>query len=159
MKCKECASCKKGWFKSSPDDYVCIGVKTPFVINDVDAECTEYPEYRDKDVTTERLEAIKNAIHCTKVGADLAVCEDCNLYPCDHTQVSDLSITIIEALEKQIPKKPIYVDTRFRNHGKSIASGASLDKCYKCPNCWSHIFHVFDSETYCEHCGQKLDWE
>lgn len=64
-----------------------------------------------------------------------------------------------EALEKQIPKKPIYVDTRFRHHGRSIADGSSLAKCYKCPNCSMHIFHVFDSEVYCKYCGQALDWE
>ena len=38
MKCKDCASCKKGWFKSSPDEYVCIGVKNPFVINDINVD-------------------------------------------------------------------------------------------------------------------------
>ena len=65
----------------------------------------------------------------------------------------------VEALEKSMPKKPTYVDTRFRYHGRSIAAGSSLDKCYKCPNCWSHIFHVFDSDVYCSHCGQLLDWE
>lgn len=70
---------------------------------------------------------------------------------------SDMA-NVIKALEKQIPKKPTYVDTRFRNHGKSIADGVSLSKCYKCPNCNSHIFHVFDSEIYCTHCGQALDW-
>lgn len=66
---------------------------------------------------------------------------------------------ILEALDKQTPKKPIYVDTRFRNHGRHISCGSSLDKCYKCPTCWSHIFHVWDSEKYCVHCGQALDWE
>lgn len=64
----------------------------------------------------------------------------------------------IEALEKQTPKKPEYVDTRFRNCGKHIKDGVSLDKCYKCPNCNSHIFHVFSSEIFCVHCGQALDW-
>jgi hypothetical protein len=42
MKCKDCRSCKKGWFKSEPDQYVCIGVKHPFVISDINKECTEY---------------------------------------------------------------------------------------------------------------------
>lgn len=64
----------------------------------------------------------------------------------------------IEALEKQIPKRPAYVDTRFRIHGKNISDGVSLSKCYKCPNCTLHIFHVFDSETHCKFCGQALDW-
>lgn len=65
----------------------------------------------------------------------------------------------IEALERSVPKKPTYVDTRFRNHGKSVEAGSSLDRCYKCPNCWSHIFRVFDSDVHCKHCGQLLDWE
>ena len=64
----------------------------------------------------------------------------------------------LEALEKQIPKKPQYVDTRFRHHGRKISEGSSLDKCYKCPNCNSHIFHIFDSEKCCKYCGQALDW-
>ena len=64
----------------------------------------------------------------------------------------------LNALEKQIPKKPQYVDTRFRHHGRGISDGSSLDKCYKCPNCNSHIFHVFDSEKCCIYCGQALDW-
>ena len=65
---------------------------------------------------------------------------------------------IISAIQKQIPKKPEFVDIRFRNHGRSVADGVSLSKCYKCPSCWSHIFHVWDSEKYCVHCGQALDW-
>lgn len=44
MKCCECSACRKGWFESQPDSYVCIGVLEPFIISDVNAECTEYPE-------------------------------------------------------------------------------------------------------------------
>lgn len=76
--------------------------------------------------------------------------------------VSDCTVlnkkAILDAIEKQIPKKPTFVDTRFRNHGRSVADGVSICKCYKCPTCWSHIFHVWDSEKYCVHCGQALDW-
>lgn len=50
MKCKDCKACKKGWFSSDPDNYVCIGVKEPFVINDVNAHCTEYEDIRDMTV-------------------------------------------------------------------------------------------------------------
>ena len=42
MKCRNCTSCAKGWFSSRPSKYVCIGVKEPFVINDINQECTEY---------------------------------------------------------------------------------------------------------------------
>lgn len=65
--------------------------------------------------------------------------------------------TAIEALEKQIPKKPDFVDIRFRNHGRNISDGCSLSKCYKCPNCNLHIFNVFNEEC-CNHCGQAIDW-
>ena len=49
MKCKDC-DCRsyKGFFESKPDAYVCLGVKEPFIIDDIDAECTEYPE-KNKD--------------------------------------------------------------------------------------------------------------
>lgn len=46
MKCRECDACRKGWFK--PDEYVCIGVPEPFVIKDINVECTEYEEKRNK---------------------------------------------------------------------------------------------------------------
>ena len=49
MKCKDCDACYKGYFKSKPDDYVCIGVYEPFVISNIDNECTEYPEKNKKN--------------------------------------------------------------------------------------------------------------
>lgn len=48
MKCKECDCCKKGFFKSKPDAYVCTGVLEPFVIENINVECTEYEERRNK---------------------------------------------------------------------------------------------------------------
>lgn len=44
MKCKNCDACKLGFFESKPNEYVCIGVKNPFVIDDINHNCTEYPE-------------------------------------------------------------------------------------------------------------------
>lgn len=57
MKCKDCGSCEKGWFPSRPYDYVCIGVKYPFVIDDIDVECTEY---EDKHNMTAKEYVCKN---------------------------------------------------------------------------------------------------
>ena len=63
MKCRECSACNKGWFKSKPNDYVCTGVKEPFVINDINVECTEYPEKRRKNKCLE---------DCLVIGVDLS---------------------------------------------------------------------------------------
>ncbi len=63
-----------------------------------------------------------------------------------------------EVVEKQTAKKPEFVDTRFMNNGKYISDGCQLQKCYKCPNCNQHIFHVWDDEMYCKYCGQHIDW-
>ena len=43
LNCRDCNCAKKGYFKSKPDAYVCIGVKVPFVISDYEnAKCTVY---------------------------------------------------------------------------------------------------------------------
>lgn len=92
---------------------------------------------------------------------DKKVFGEINKYFRDDTDVTEyvLNPTVIKnALMKQIPQKPIFVDTRFRNHGRHISDGVSLCKCYKCPNCSSHIFHVWDDDIYCPCCGQLLDW-
>lgn len=146
MRCIECSCCKKGWFPSRPDAHVCIGTPEPFVIDNVHAKYTEYNYWEDGNETL----SIADAISHFKYGVTHDIFKE---------PVTTYAKMAIEALEKQIPKKPIYVDTRFRNHGRSIADGSSLDKCYKCPNCQSHIFHVFDSEAHCKYCGQLLDWE
>lgn len=52
MKCKDCNCCKMGWFESKPKAYVCTGVKEPFVISDINVECTEYPENRNPCIST-----------------------------------------------------------------------------------------------------------
>ena len=49
MKCKNCSACHKGYFKSKPDDYVCTGVCEPFVIRNINNECTEYKEKNKKN--------------------------------------------------------------------------------------------------------------
>lgn len=59
MKCRECDACEKGWFESRPNDYVCIGVKHPFVIKDINAECTEY-EYKSTTRGTTNADRIRS---------------------------------------------------------------------------------------------------
>lgn len=70
--------------------------------------------------------------HCCEWDKSLRHCDSC---PTD---------TAKKALEKQIPKKPIYVgDTDIFD--------------YVCPTCGQLVYELFD--FYCSQCGQKLtDW-
>ena len=58
----------------------------------------------------------------------------------------------IDALEKQIPKKPDLEGDGYDENGNLI-----YDTGY-CPNC-RHIFEVYyDATRHCPVCGQALDW-
>lgn len=98
----------------------------------------------------EELKMLKNAIHCMKMGAELAVCEDCSLYPCDHTDVADLARVAIKALEKQIPKK--------HHHTKvvEVHDDARISVCPHCLNCI--ITNAEEFPRFCTWCGQAIDW-
>lgn len=59
----------------------------------------------------------------------------------------------IEALEKQIPKKP------------KTKKESEYSYCYDCANCGGYIISKIDGEwiagrrkKYCDHCGQAIDW-
>lgn len=61
-------------------------------------------------------------------------------------------IVAIEALEKQIPKKP-YIQQDDRSND-----------CMECPSCDSFIGYEYDCRdehyqiNYCPNCGQAIDW-
>ena len=131
MKCKDCSACRKGWFSSKPNEYVCIGVKEPFVISDIEHECTEYPERRDKI-------SIEGAIAHFKYG----ITHDIFSEP-----VTSYAKMAVEALEKQILKKP-------KGDYGSVPH-------YRCPTCNKGVVMYEDSYKFpcCYWCGQKLDWE
>ena len=73
MKCKECSCCHQGWFASRPYDYVCTGVRHPFVINNINVECTEYEDRREQKPEEETFDR-KTAL---RVLQDLSK----NMYP------------------------------------------------------------------------------
>ncbi|MBQ0097359.1 MAG: hypothetical protein KBS62_00265 [Oscillospiraceae bacterium] len=52
---------------------------------------------------------------------------------------------IIEILQKQIPKKPIYKLKACEN------------EYYDCPTCHQYLWSDF-KQRRCQHCGQALDW-
>ena len=63
-------------------------------------------------------------------------------YPLDYAVAI---ATAIEALEKQIPKKP-------------ISLGEDIDRDVgQCPNC-KDIIDTYEDYKYCSDCGQAIDW-
>ena len=54
---------------------------------------------------------------------------------------------ILNALEKQIPKKPIFKDN----------DGIRYTDSYRCPTCGG-AFSGTGIANYCYHCGQVIDW-
>ena len=83
---------------------------------------------------------------------------DCNrdCANCDIVQnVEDLNNAYdvaINALERQIPKKPTPID--YEKYMDTVKNALFLKGAYWCPNC----NHVVKCGTYCSDCGQKLDW-
>lgn len=78
---------------------------------------------------------LEEAISCLK--ADKEYLKDHNI--CDGEEID----AAIEALEKQIPKKPIMIKDTAETY-------------YICSECEMEV-DKFD-DNYCSDCGQKLDW-
>ena len=61
----------------------------------------------------------------------------------------------INALEKQIPKKPYIQQVEIEDYDRD---------CMECPSCDSFLGYETDckeehyQDNYCPNCGQKLDW-
>lgn len=65
-------------------------------------------------------------------------------------EITNRYIAMIEALEKQIPKKPYIEEHDYGN-------------AYVCTICETFIHYVDDDEEhlrfdYCPNCGQKIEW-
>lgn len=70
-------------------------------------------------------------------------------------EMAEVRDTAIEALEKQIPKKPINVQDCYipetYDYDYSVAN---------CPNCrGAFSFDEYHRPLYCDKCGQKLSFE
>ena len=59
----------------------------------------------------------------------------------------------IEALEKQLPKKPTYEGDGYASDGTFI-----WDE-WLCAHCGSRYEVDYDDYGYCPNCGQRIDWE
>lgn len=77
-------------------------------------------------------------------------CKDCDKDPlsgeCKENFCYEKGVKVIyEAIENQIPVKPIFV--------KDVC-----EVYYKCPVCDSQFDEYILDINYCEYCGSKLDW-
>ena len=62
------------------------------------------------------------------------------------------STIIIEALEKQLPKKPNLEGDGYAPNGTFVYD------TWICPSCEGYYEVDYDDYVYCPQCGQKLDW-
>lgn len=108
----------------------------------------------------EAVEKLKAYIKCQK-RSNKGINEDCNSKKCDdcylyyeqgnsgeHIQSVEKAV---QALEKQIPKKPTY-------EGDGYADGHLVYDTWICPCCENRYEVDYDNYDHCPNCGQKLDW-
>lgn len=58
----------------------------------------------------------------------------------------------IEALEKQIPKKPDLIGDGYDDNGNLVYD------TWTCPCCETQYELDYDDYKFCPECGQKIDW-
>ena len=72
---------------------------------------------------------------------------ECPDSDCDNCRIAEAERMILEALEKQIPKKPI---------NPIDEDGYGFRVFWNCPNC--NIQSTNEDVLYCPICGQRIDW-
>ena len=70
-------------------------------------------------------------------------------YPMDYTVAFEMAI---DAIEKQIPKKPIKTKIATLNKSPEAISWESI---HCCPRCESNLAPQY---KYCPQCGLEIDW-
>lgn len=105
---------------------------------------------------SEAVEMLKAYYVCQQMQVK-GIYENCNSNKCDNCDLRykqgnngeriESTKTAIQALEKQIPKKPI----------KSEEQSVRYVNTYYCPVCRLGITGT-NIAKWCYHCGQKLDW-
>lgn len=100
----------------------------------------------------EAKDMLKAKLKCLELDSDIEGCDgNCNECEYCYTQGTfgeqkEALAMAIKALEKQIPKKPLY-------------AVVSRDDAVHCPICECFVcFRGAKEYNYCPKCGQKLDW-
>ena len=69
------------------------------------------------------------------------------------SEMAEFKALAIEAIEKQIPKKPIKTKIATLNKSPEAISWESINCC---PRCESNLAPQY---KYCPQCGLEIDWE
>ena len=120
-----------------------------------------YWKVRDNMTESEAIEKLRAYYNCQRLQAK-GIYEDCNEKLCDNCNlcyaqgnvgehIKSIEIAI-QALEKQIPKKPTYEGDGYAPDGTFV-----FDE-WLCPCCGKRYEVDYDDYDYCPNCGQKLDW-
>ena len=109
---------------------------------------------------SEAIEKLRAYHKCQRLQVK-GTCEDCNDQLCDNCDLCYMQGTTgehitaigiaIQALEKQIPKKPVY-------EGDGYSDGHLVYDTWICPLCEKRYEVDYDDYDYCPNCGQKIDW-
>ena len=130
MKCKECDYNIKGFFKCEPDAHVCIGVPEPFIIENVDVECTEYSNKRTDSTNHKYLREL-----FPDGDIPFPFCEED--YPdMDERDTFNLDVTLIGWLYERLRlfKDINVIDLEyyhFQIDGEDLTQGACIDRMIK----------------------------
>lgn len=95
---------------------------------------------------SDAIKRIEKCVCASKQNQNL--CNDDCKYSADKCAFS----LAIQALEKQIPKKPTYDGDGYAPDGTFV-----WDE-WLCPCCGERYEVDYDDYDYCPNCGQKLDW-
>lgn len=75
----------------------------------------------------------------------------------DEHEKTDLYNAIIDALNKQIPKAVVVKYHRCKELIAYDVCKPVIKKSFHCPVCNAEVLS-YETESYCDNCGQKLDW-
>lgn len=119
---------------------------------------------------SEALEKLKANLECQKKQV-YGRYEECNSDKCDDCELCykqgnngeriESTKIAIQALEKQIPKKPVHdgcLDSEGMRHEWNGVNGRPYDLC---PNCNTNLCCEMPNDNkpnYCSKCGCRLDW-
>lgn len=145
MKCKDCSACYQVFYNDEQtiSDYICYGVREPFVIYDINSDCTEYPD-REEVSTTE--------------------IPDLDLSNAPKFYVDDEGIWVPEigtSMYKQIMSKEMFVEA-YNRWIKGIQPSEDVYRLNPCFVCGSTIIVEPHGETLavqCTGCGTRLEYK